>query len=151
MSDGAPPENVCLLITTTNAIVKNEFAFERHLFCAALHPTRRISRVLISRRSVCERERGEWCRSGTGLLMVEKLAEGERQRSPQPIERPQCDPSRMPSIPVCCVKVGPVQSNRGAFSHEGHLKHTQTKLETGLSDALRHPPTSTLFQCGEKV
>lgn len=39
--------------------------------------------------------------------MLYRLAEGERQRRPRPIQRPQCNSSRMPSIPMCCVKVEP--------------------------------------------
>lgn len=50
-----------------------------------------------------------------GLLMLYQPAEGERQRRPRPIQRPQCNSSRMPSIPMCCVKVEPPESYERAF------------------------------------
>ncbi len=68
-------------------------------------------------------------KGGGGLLMLYQLAEGERQRRPWPIQRPQCNSSRMPSIPMCCVKVEPTESYERGLSHEGHLKHTQTKFQ----------------------
>lgn len=50
-----------------------------------------------------------------GPLMLYRLAEGERQRRPRPIQRPQCNSSRMPSIPMCCVKVEPTLNYEWTF------------------------------------
>lgn len=52
---------------------------------------------------------------GGGLLMLYQLAEGERQKRPRPIQRPQRNSSRMPSIPMCCVKVEQTESYERAF------------------------------------
>lgn len=59
--------------------------------------------------------------------MLYKQAEGERQRRPRPIQRPQCNSSHMPSIPMRCVKVEPAKSSGWTFLRRATL-NTQTKL-----------------------
>ena len=57
---------------------------------------------------------------------------GMDKRRLQTIQRPQCSPPpRMPSIPMCCVKVGPVERNqRGFFSRRPPQTHTHTYIYT---------------------
>lgn len=99
------PEKACLLIIE----VKNEVALRENwvvlFFFAALRVTSRIFGF----------DKQEVSIRGGGLLMLYQLAEGERQRRPRPIQRPQSNSSRMPSIPMCCVKVEPAESSERAF------------------------------------
>lgn len=85
--------------------------------------------VLMSRSSV----------SGEGLLMLYQPTDGERQRRPRPFERPQWNPSCMPSIPVCCVKVAAARHIERAFLIRATLKHTKTELPPLLSRVPQHP------------
>lgn len=73
--------------------------------------------VLISGEVIVARGRGR----RAALLMLYKQAEGERQRRPRPIQRPQCNSSHMPSIPMRCVKVEPAKSSWWTFLRRATL------------------------------
>lgn len=118
--------------------LKSRLLWERAVFWSFVSDQQDFS--LMSRRSVS--------RGGRGLLMLYQLAEGERQRRLRPIQRPQCKSSRMPSIPMCCVKVEPAESCERAFLLRATLNtHRQswnrsargTQTSTHLNDFLCAP------------
>lgn len=85
--------------------------------------------------------------------MLYKLAEGERQRRPRPIQRPQCSSSHMPSIPMCCVKVEPAESSGWTFLRRATLNTHTDKAQTTPLDASQPPRFCLCFSvilCGEK-
>ena len=72
----------------------------------------------------------------------------------QTIQRPQCSPPRMPSIPMCCVKVGPVERNQRGFFLTRATSNTHTHIHTKGPNALSardpwsppsHPSLCTFF------
>lgn len=73
--------------------------------------------------------------------MLYKQAEGERQRRPRPIQRPQCNSSHMPSIPMRCVKVELAESSGWTFLWRATLNtHRQSS-----DQSLWCPATATVF------
>lgn len=124
MSDGTLlPENVCLLITT-NMIVKNEFALRATCFVQLLHLTSRIFGCNKQEVSI----RWGW---GVGLLMLYQTGRRRATKEATAYSKATVQPLSHAKHSFVLCKGWASREQPEGLSHEGHLKHTQTKLETG--------------------